>query len=428
MDARSRPAVWAGIEASYLTVGGRRRDQLAETGHAARPEDLDRLLELGVSAVRYPILWGRGGPATDWSWARARLDRLRAIGIEPIVGLLHHGWGPDGVDPLDPDYPARFATYALAVARRFPYVRTYLPINEPLTTARFAGLYGWWDPQARDDAVFARLIVAQCLAIRAATRSLRQFDPSTRTIVNEDAGETRGTTELAPVVAFYNERRWLTYDLLTGRVDRTHPLWEWLAAVPGIAEQLRLLADDPEWPDVLGVDHYLTSDRFLDHRLDLYSTACGVDAVEHGFVDVELVRVAGYDVDGFRRSLRETWDRYHLPLALTEVYLGGDPSDEVLWWAEAWGDATDAVRAGMDVEAVATWATFGSRGWDDLLRVYPGRYRPGSFDAGSAEPRLTPLGRAIMATAAGRAPTPDATGWWRQPWRVAFPETPSIVA
>jgi dTDP-4-dehydrorhamnose reductase len=428
MRTPSSPAVWAGVEPSYLTVAGRRRDQLAETGHAVRLSDIDRLAALGVSAARYPVLWGRGGPSTDWAWARARLERLIALGIEPIVGLLHHGWGPDGIDPLGDDYPALFAAYALEVATRFPAVRTFLPINEPLTTARFSGLYGWWDPSARDDGVFARLIVAQCLAIREATRALRRFDPSIRTIVNEDAGQTYGTGELEPVIAFYNDRRWLTFDLLSGRVDSGHPMYGSLTSVPGLAEKLRLLADEPELPDVLGVDHYITSDRYLDHRLDHYPEDIVARSAQHGFVDVELARVAGYEVDGFWRSLRETWDRYHLPLALTEVHLGGEESDEVLWWAEAWDDANSAIGSGIPVEAVTSWAAFGSCDWDTLMCSRSGTYRPGCFDISRDAPVLTPLGKAIQATAAGRPPTPRASAWWRQPYRVAFPGDPTMAA
>jgi dTDP-4-dehydrorhamnose reductase len=427
MDTIRPPAVWAGVEPSFLTVGGSRRDQLAETGHADRLSDLDRLADLGVTAVRYPVLWGREGPETDWEWAAARLGRLDELGIEPIVGLLHHGWGPAGVDPLDPHYPALFAAYALEVARRFPGIRTFLPINEPLTTARFAGLYGWWDPGARDLSVFGRLIVGQCLAIRAATRALRRTDPSIRVIVNEDAGKTFGTPELAAMVDLYNDRRWLTSDLLTGRVDRDHPMWESLAAAPEMADRLQLLVDDPEPPDILGIDHYITSDRFLDHRRELYPADIIPDA-ERGFVDVELARVAGYEVDGFWRGLRETWERYHLPLALTEVHLGGDPADEVLWWAEAWHDATSAIRAGIPVEGVTTWAAFGSCGWDALLRFHCGTYMPGCYDASSGEPVLTPLGEAVMATASGQPPAPVATGWWRQPYRLSFPGNPDVAA
>jgi dTDP-4-dehydrorhamnose reductase len=428
MDGLSSPAVWAGVEPSFLTIGGRRRDQLSETGHGDRLADLDGLAELGVRAVRYPVLWGRGGPETDWAWARKRLDRLAELGVDPIIGLLHHGWGPEGIDPLDPHYPARFAAYALEVARRSPEVRTFLPINEPLTTARFAGLYGWWDPQARDDGVFSRLIVAECLAIRAAARALRRHDPSLRILVNEDAGRTHGTPELVDVVTFYNDRRWLTFDLLTGRVDRNHPMWESLAGVPGLADRLRVLADDPELPDVLGLDHYVTSDRFLDHRLDRYPTVVSRTDIDHGFVDVELARVGGFEVDGFWRSLKETWDRYRLPLALTEVHLGGEPSDEVSWWAEAWHDAIAAVRLGIPVESVTTWSAFGSCDWDSLLRLHRGTYRAGAFDVSDGRPVLTPLGRAVRATVAGRPPAPHPTGWWRQPYRVSFPGEPDLAA
>jgi dTDP-4-dehydrorhamnose reductase len=428
MPAAPRPAVWAGIEPSYLTVAGQRRDQLAETGHADRLEDLDRLAELGVTAVRYPLLWGRGGTETDWAWAGARVDRLVSLGIAPIAGLLHHGWGPETVDPLDPDYPTRFASYAVQVAQRFPAIRTFLPINEPLTTARFAGLYGWWDPRAQDDATFARLLVAQCLAIRAATRGLRRLDPTIRTLVNEDAGQTFGTPDLAHLVDHYNHRRWLTYDLLTGRVDRHHPLWETLVNVPGIAEGLEVLADDPEPPDILGVDHYATSDRFLDHRVDRYPPDVPLGQSQASFVDVELVRVAGFEVDGFWSSLRQTWERYGLPLALTEVHLGGAPEDEVLWWAEAWRDATSATQAGIEVQAVTSWAAFGAYDWDALMRHQAGSYRPGCFDARTATPTMTALGRAVAATASGRPPTPVPTGWWRQPHRVRFPLDPAVAA
>ena len=128
------------------------------------------------------------------------------------------------------------------------------------------------------------------------------------------------------------------------------------------------------------MDHYITSDRYLDHRLDHYPEGIVARSKEHGFVDVELARVAGYEVDGFWRSLGETWDRYHLPLALTEVHLGGEQSDEVLWWAEAWDDANSAIASGIPVEAVTSWAAFGSCDWDTLMCSRSRTYRPGCFD------------------------------------------------
>src|SRR5690349_22713739 len=42
------------------------------------------------------------------------LFRSRAIdlGLQPVVGLLHHGFGPAGRDPLDPGWPAAFGRFA----------------------------------------------------------------------------------------------------------------------------------------------------------------------------------------------------------------------------------------------------------------------------------------------------------------------------
>src|SRR4051794_32398660 len=88
-------ALWGGVECSIVRVGSRVEDELARTGHDARIEDLDRFAELGIRTLRYPVLWERHfGENVDWSWADTRLNRLRELGIRPIVGLIHHGCGP----------------------------------------------------------------------------------------------------------------------------------------------------------------------------------------------------------------------------------------------------------------------------------------------------------------------------------------------
>jgi len=412
------PAVWAGVESAHLRVGDRIRDQLAETGHDRRISDLDRLPELGVRAVRYPVLWGRdaGGlrrDATDWTWAAARLERLGALGIDPMVELLHHGFGPPGADPRDPRWPERFGAYAGQVARRFPWVHTWLPINEPLTTARFAGLYGWWWPHRMDMPAFARLLLAQCLAVRAATRAIRAEIPGAVIVVNEDAGAVRGTPEVAGAVRHDDTRRWLAFDLLTGRVVPGHPFWGILAALPGIEPSLVSLAADPASPDVLGLDYYITSDRWLDHRT--YAFPAELRGGGHGleYVDVEAVRVVGVAISGFEHALRTAWDRYHLPLALTEVQLAGGAVDQVAWWQEAWRSALEAQATGVDVRAVTAWGVFGSWDWDSVLRVTGRTWAPGclSSDGGPAgEALVDAIHGCRHVTAANR----DASGWWRR--------------
>ena len=48
----------------------------------------------------------------DWRWTDARLADLRALGIAPIAGLVHHGSGPRYTTLLDPDFPEQLAAYA----------------------------------------------------------------------------------------------------------------------------------------------------------------------------------------------------------------------------------------------------------------------------------------------------------------------------
>src|SRR5687767_9041371 len=140
--------LWGGVECTVNRVRDTFIDQLDLSGHAGRIDDIDRIAALGIRTVRYPILWERTAPASPdelrWEWADARMNRMAECGITPIVGLVHHGSGPHYTNLLDPGFAPGLAAYARAVAERYPDIRYVTPVNEPLTTARFAGLYGHW--------------------------------------------------------------------------------------------------------------------------------------------------------------------------------------------------------------------------------------------------------------------------------------------
>src|SRR3954468_18329891 len=263
--------LWAGVECSVNRVGDRFFDQLERNGHARRVEDLDRFASLGVRALRYPVLWERIAPkgleSADWHWATERLERLRELQVRAIVGLVHHGSGPRSTSLVDPAFPKKLAAFARAVAERFPWVEDYTPVNEPLTTARFSGLYGHWYPHGRDDLTFARAMLNECRAVGLAMQAIREVNPVARLVQTEDLGKVFCTPRLAYQADLENERRWLTFDLLCGRLRRGDPMWRFLTRA-GVAESdLRWFRDTPCPPDILGLNHYLTSDRFLDDRL-----------------------------------------------------------------------------------------------------------------------------------------------------------------
>src|SRR3954463_15166732 len=161
--------LWGGVECTVNRVGDIYHDQLARTGHDRRDDDLERFAALGLRTLRYPLLWERIAPddldRADWGWADRRLAAMQRLGITPIAGLVHHGSGPRWTDLTQPSFAEGLAAYAGAVGRRYPWIDAYTPINEPLTTARFSGLYGHWYPHGTDDATFVRCLLVQCRAI-----------------------------------------------------------------------------------------------------------------------------------------------------------------------------------------------------------------------------------------------------------------------
>jgi dTDP-4-dehydrorhamnose reductase len=424
--------VWGGVECTVNRVGDAWHDQLERSGHAARLDDLDRVAALGIRTLRYPVLWeriaGQGLARADFGWADVRLDRLRALGVKPIVGLVHHGSGPADTSVVDPDFAPRLAAYARMVASRYPWVRDWTPVNEPLTTARFSGLYGHWYPHGRDTPTFLRALVTQCRAIVVAMRAIRAVVPGARLVQTEDVATIHASPEIAHQAEYENHRRWLSLDLLTGRVDERHPLRAHLIDEGVGPEELDFFLAHPCPPDVVGINYYVTSDRVLDaDRMRWPSVTHGGNGREQ-YADVEAARAWGAGIAGHQAILELVWDRYRLPLALTEVHLGCSRDEQVRWLVDAWCGALAARRAGCDVRAVTAWALFGTYDWDSLAVASNGSYEPGAFDVRGVEPRPTALA-AVTTSLAARGtwdhPTLDIPGWWRRSSRLRVSPMPT---
>ncbi|MDP2342361.1 MAG: glycoside hydrolase [Deltaproteobacteria bacterium] len=425
----SKLELWVGVEGTVNRVGDRFFDQLARSGHLRRADDVDLIAGLGSTTVRYPFLWEHADPDGDaslgsgawrWDFADERAALLRDAGLKPIAGLLHHGSGPRGTSLVDDAFPRRFANYARAFAERFPWIDDYTPVNEPLTTARFSGLYGWWFPHACDDVVYLRALLRQLEATVLAMREIRRVNPYARLVQTEDLGLTTCSPGLEEQAAFQNHHRWLTFDLLAGRVTPRHPLYDWLVDVGHVsARSLAFFAEQPCVPEVLGLNHYVTSDRFLDLDLARHPRSSWGGNGRQRYADVAAVTVS--PLRGHAAILRETWERYGLTVALTEVHLGGESADQLRWLHEAWTAAAAAKAAGVDVVAVCVWALLGSFDWDCLVTQERGpkdqHYEPGPFDVRGPVPLPTALAhmtRALATTGRCDHPVLQTPGWWRR--------------
>ncbi len=423
------PQMWGGPECSMVRVGQDMRDQFADTGHTLRAvRDLEACAALGLRVLRYPVSWERVSPdhpdECDWAWHDAQLDAMRRMGIRPILGLVHHGGGPRRTSLADPHFATRLAEFAGQVARRYPWVTDWTPVNEPVTTARFSGLYGHWYPHREDERAFLRILANECRAVVLSMQAIRAEIPAARLVQTEDLGKTFSRRGMRAQAAYDNARRWLGFDLLLGRIA---PRSFWHARMVAAGVPPAWLAEfrrAPIGPMMLGFNHYVTSERFLDDRLALYPRNLHGGNGRVRYVDTEALRVpmpAGST--GWLPRMREAMDRYPgLPAAVTEVHLGcEDPAHQIRWLAECWEAARTLHAQGYPVEGVTAWSLFGAVDWCSLLTERRGRYEPGVFDVSSGTPRPTPLAAAVAACARGGAfehEALSAPGWWRHPGRL----------
>ncbi|QYF87824.1 hypothetical protein [Brevundimonas sp. PAMC22021] len=421
-------ALWGGHECTVNRVGDDWRDQTRLSGHEDRIEDLDRFADLGLQALRYPVLWERTEikrDAYDWSWADARLSRLRELKVQPILGLLHHGSGPAWTNLLDPAFPEALAVFAGRVAARYPWARDWTPINEPLTTARFSALYGHWHPHLKNETAFWTAVLNQIDGIRLSMAAIRAVNPEARLIQTEDFGRTYATPPCAAQADHDNMRRFATWDLLAGRVVSGHALFDHIDRL-GLVDRLEVLAADPT-DFVIGLNHYATSDRFLDHRLERYPQHLHGGNGHVAYADVEAVRVVDPAPVGWSEHLRALWRRYRLPIAITECHLGCTREEQVRWLSECWDAALQARANGVDVEAVTVWNLLGGFDWNSLLTRPDGVYESGVFDLSDGDLRPTALAqivRDLARTGGTDCPFAHEPGWWRRPGRLAYPVHP----
>ena len=368
------------------------RDQIVDTGHEGRDGDLDLLASLGIGATRYPILFERVAASDpgklDLVWASRRLERLRDLGVEPIVTLLHHGGGPRYTSLIDAEFPLHFARYAAGIARAFPWIRRWTPINEPLTTARFSTLYGHWFPNATDDASFGRAIVNEALGMLLAMEAITAVNPGAQFSITEDLQSfTALDRAVESYVAHKRERAFLSIELVMGRVRPGHALYAYLVETCGVGvADLQRVERHARPPDLVGWNYYPNSERALGARAD--GSFFNVALREHGTIAA-------------LPSLREAHERIGLPFGLSEVHRDGDEVARATWLDERVRDLHVLHDEGRPVRMLGAWAAFGLVDWDSLLRLRRGRAEDGifTFAGPGTMPQETAVSHAVRGLA-----------------------------
>jgi dTDP-4-dehydrorhamnose reductase len=422
METNKTIDVWGGVECTINRVGDQYFDQSEYSGHYIRGvADIDLVASLGIKMLRYPVLWEKHAPVEgqpiDWTFTSSILERMQQLNITPIAGLVHHGSGPCHVNFFDGSFEEGLAAYATQVIQKYPWLEYFTPVNEPLTTARFCGLYGHWYPHGKDDYSFYKVLLAECKATVMAMEAIRKINPNAKLVQTEDLGKTYSTPLLAYQANFENQRRWLSYDLLCGRVKREHFMFPFLLKAGITEEEILYFIDHNCVPHVAGFNYYITSERYLDEDMGKYPEHYHGGNYRHQYADIEIVKVPLREENGPALLLREAWEHLQIPLAITECHLHSTREDQMRWFNVMWNTLQQVQQQGVDIRAITVWAIFGLTGWNRLCTQPGGTYEPGVFNVSSGCPRPTALARFIQELTHHKVyyhPVLENEGWWQR--------------
>ena len=362
-----------GIECSYPTInqGKTRRDMLAECDHYNRyKEDLGLVKLMGIKVLRYGLPYYKiqlSPDKYDWEFADLALAEIQRLGITPILDLMHFGV-PDFIgDFQNPELPVHFANYCEEVAKRYPWVRFFTPVNEIYVTAKFSGKDGVWNEQLKTDQGFVTALKHCVAASIMGTQRLAKHRPDC-VIVQSESAEYLHEMKSAPTAAvqLQNQLRFASLDLLYGHQPEgavlnylydnglTRQEYDWF------------MAGEPPGYQIMGNDYYGRNEFIL---------------LPNGQTHTSM------DVLGWYSITRSYYRRYKKPVMHTETNVF-DPTQAPAWLWKQWANILEMRQDGVPVLGFTWYSLIDQIDWDTGLAQKNGHVNAcGLYDL-NRQPRL----------------------------------------
>lgn len=331
------------------------------------PEDVAWAQKLGANAFRFSIAWERINPR-EGEWSEAALARygkiileMRRRGIEPVLNLQHFAlplWLAKRGGLRADNFAELFSAYAIKVAEKFtkaPYSLRYLiTFNEPMVMIHQGYLRGEWPPGDKDNAQATIEAVANVARAHfLATKKIREAGIDIKLSIAkhwrhfESAGGWLDDWAAKLSDWVFNDQ--LMKALVTGR------FFFWMPGSSLVREE-HALPGGRSTLDFVGINYY---GRILTK---LVTHAPFIEILEGPGPKNDL----GWEIfpQGLDLSLRDVWQRYRLPIMITENGLAdAKDTQRAVFIRDHLTALKNAQKAGVPVWGYLHWSLTDNFEW-----------------------------------------------------------------
>ena len=304
-------------------------------------EDLLAMKELGLNVYRFSFSWSRIMPdghtvnEKGLAFYDKIIDRCLEYGIEPLPTLYHFEMPQALVDKeggwLSKSTIEAYASYAKTCFEQFKgKVKTWVTINEQLIASAASDLHGI-HAQSEEESMknMYQISFNMSIAEKKAMQILKQIDPESKIgpvcsiqIVYPNSCDPKD------ICASYDAEEMMMYSLLDMSVFGHYPkrytsyLKErgWLPSVS--KEEENLLKSIR--PDFIGINYYFpltVKAPGKDHdfsKLPPFWRSTLFEVTDNPYLEKSEWMPNGMDPMGLYLGIRKLYDRYRLPLIITE--------------------------------------------------------------------------------------------------------------
>jgi beta-glucosidase len=309
-------------------------------------KDLAALRKLGVNHFRFGIEWARVEPkpgeyneAAIRQYVRMARD-VKAAGIEPVITLWHFtfpAWLYDTKNKtranfLHPDVETRWHAFVERMVRELkPYVRVYVPQNEPNGALQLGYIAAHWPPGQ---------LLRPWSYKHAMDVSARMFIDASRIVKRERPD--------ALVMGIYSLPQWHR---------------NWLGDPTGMTYNTMLRQNYDQLDkcigamDLVGVNYYYSQDATIPRFLQHGQGELGSNYTQMGW---EITP------EGLYQTLIQTWNRYKKPMVISENGLGTQSEQKRIAYLRSHiAQMRRAMADGVEVQGYFPWTLVDNYEWTE---------------------------------------------------------------